>query len=179
MEEAELKYPKEREKIKKLNDLRKLDCKIRGHFLVQTINIEWLIADILTAHFASFKDKHNQLFSYVIQPEIWLKKKIELFKKILDTYYPELSKKYPDLISNLEDINNFRNRIAHSNLDYTDDFINKNYTDRVQYIYYKDGGLKKQMIKKDEFHKKLVICSQTIKQLLQIQYNVRKTNLKD
>jgi len=156
-----------------------IDCNIRGGFLIQTINIEWLIADILTAHFTSFKDKHNQLFSYVIQPEIWLKKKIELFNKILDKYYPEVLKKYPDLIRNLNAIKKFRNMIAHANLDTSEDFFKKNYTDRIQYSYYQDGELKKQMIKIDEFNKKLMMCSKVFKQLLHIQQYVRKTNLKD
>lgn len=164
----------QKERIKLLNQVTSIDYNVRGAFILQTVTIDYLISDILSAHFSNDPDKHNQLYSFLIMPELQFRTKIQVFKKIMKKYYPNLVKRFGDLFKLLEKIRKFRNRVAHAMLDTSEKFLEKRYTDRIRYYYYQDGQKKTQVIKKNEFHNRLAECSQTIKMLIKIQSTVKK-----
>jgi hypothetical protein len=61
-------------------------------------------------------------------------------EKILGIHYPDLSQRYPKLVNDLDKVRRFRNVLVHSMLDTSDEFLAKNYTDRICLISYDERG---------------------------------------
>ena len=161
-----------KEKIKRLSVVVNNDRDVRGGFLIQTSTADHIIADILTAHFTNSIEKHNQLYSYVIMPELNFKKKIEILKKVLKKYYDDLFNE--DLFKSLKKIREFRNRIAHAMIDNSIKFLEGDYQNRLSFVYYQDGIKKRQIITKKEFQDRTDNCSNVLNELQTIQSKILK-----
>lgn len=159
------------EEGKQLQQLYQLAKEIRGPYLDQAITIELLVGDIISQHFCPEEDRRNLFFSLVIS-ELNFFAKIRILEKLLELRYPDLVKKHPTIISELEKVRSFRNRIAHSMLDTSDEFLAKGYTDRIQLDIYKDGKRKQQVVTRAEINERLATCTRLVLVLRDIRKEV-------
>lgn len=162
---------KDSDKGKQLKKITKLENEIRGSYLNQSIHIEGLIGDIISRYFCIEEKRRKLLFSIVItESNLSFHKKVEILKKIIELQYPDMKVAYPTLIDTLEQkIIPFRNRLAHSMLDNSEDFLAKNYPDRIRLTFYKQGLAKSQDITTSDIEKRLGIGFEVVTQLMEIQ----------
>lgn len=157
---------------KQIEDLFKLSADIRGTFLDQSIMIERLIDDIIAKHFCAEEEKRILLFS-LITSRFSFQSRIMALKTVLECCYPQLFEKHRNTIKNLQQIREFRNKIAHSMIDSSIEFLEKKYNDRIRLVVY--GKEKHIVIKKDDMKKRLSDCSKAILALNEIQIKVIKS----
>lgn len=133
----------DKQKNKQLDDLLTLSSTIKGSLLEMAIWMEKIIEDIITIHFCQDEKRRTQFYSLIMNEiHIPFLKKIITLKKLLKIYYPEIYKKYPTLVEDLQNVRNLRNNLVHSTLDNSDEFLAKNYNDRIRLVYFKDGKIK-------------------------------------
>ena len=87
-----------------------------------------------------------------------------------------MKERHPELISKLDNIRLFRNKIAHLPLDTSDEFLEKNYTDRIKFNYYEKGVEKHLVVTEECKQKRLNGCARVILSLLEIQREVKRQN---
>ena len=93
-------------------------------------------------------------------------------EKLLKIGYPDLSQRYPKLINDLDKIRRFRN--ARYMLDTSDEFLAKNYTDRIRLISYDERGQTNYRdISRSEFDERLEDCLDIHFALVDIRAQVR------
>ncbi|GAH13880.1 unnamed protein product, partial [marine sediment metagenome] len=139
-------------KSQQIDHLYDVSKEIRGRFLDQAIPIEMLIDDIISWHFCP-EDTRQSLFFSLVSPKLTFSNKIKILETILQIYYPDLVKKHQNLIKEINKIRDFRNRIAHSLLDASDEFLEKGYNDRIRLVFYRNGEKKHQVITMDNIKK--------------------------
>jgi hypothetical protein len=116
------------------------DMIIRGAYLAHVISIEGLVKDIILYHFCPDEDKRKQFISLILNGRDYTPSGTEILEKVLDIHYHDLTQRYPKLIKDLNKIRQFRNSLAHSMLDTSDEFLAKNYTDRIRLVSNDDRG---------------------------------------
>jgi len=141
---------------------------IRGKFLGQTTGIEMLMNDIITRHFCPKDQSKFALLFSLLAKQHTFHSRIEAFRIILTQCYPNLLKKYPHLLKEIDKIRKFRNKIVHSMLDTSDSFLKK-YNDRIRLDIFKQGKKTQCIVTKADSKKRLVACSKVVKALLEIQ----------
>ena len=161
------------EKFERLEKLHKLSQSIRGAFLDQAIAVEMLCSDIIAQHFCPEVEKRYMFFSLVLSGgSLSFSSKTRIFRSIMKMCYPDLLEKFPELKVSLEKIRKFRNRIAHSMLDSSEEFLDRGYEDRIRVEFYKEGKMRKQVISKSDARKRLAECSKVVVVLTKIQTEV-------
>ena len=115
------------------------DEKTRGPYLFQAIWIDTLLNQIISYYFCTTDLKKQGMLIGLVLNEISFNSKIKYFLKILELY-PKMMVKYPKIETKLDNIRDFRNKIAHSKLDTSSEFLSKkkNY---IRLSYYKNGKL--------------------------------------
>jgi hypothetical protein len=161
----------ENKKKEQLKRLYTLSFDIRGKFLDQTIWIEVLISDILSRFF-SHEEPRQILFFSLVAPKLEFRAKINILSTLLELHYPELLEGYPKLIDDINNIRKFRNKIAHAHLDTTDEFLKKEYTDRIRLIFFKKGKTVTMNLTKEDMGKRLSDCSKVVLALVDLQKKI-------
>jgi len=151
-----------------INRVYNLSKEIRGRFLDQAIPIEMLIDDIISWHFCPEETRRSLFFS-LMAPELTFSTKIKILKAILELRYPDLLKEHPKLIGEIKKIKKLRNKLAHSMLDSSEEFLEKRYDDRIRLIFYKKGEKKHLILKVDDIRERLKACSRVLLALVDIQ----------
>jgi hypothetical protein len=130
------------ERQEKVAKAMKLDMTIRGAYLAQVIPIEELIKDIISYHFCSDEDRRKEFIFLILNGsrDYTFASGIEILEKLLEIHYHDLSERYPKLANDLDKIRRFHNVLAHSMLDTSDEFLAKNYTDRIRLLSYGERG---------------------------------------
>jgi len=154
---------------------------VRGLFLEQAIFIENLIGDIISWHFCPDEDRRNLFFSLIINnPDFTFSSKIKVLRQLLKLRYPELDKKCPEVIKELEKVIKFRNKVAHRMLDSSEQFLAKKLTDRIQLVYFKDGQEKHEVVTVKDMQERLKACSRLVLTIVDIQKEViQRVQVKD
>ena len=116
------------------------DEKTRGQYLFQAIWIDTLLNQIISYYFSPTDQKKQGMLVGLVLNDISFNSKIKYFLKILESY-PEMMKKFPKIETKLENIRDFRNKIAHSKLDTSEEFLSKK-RNHIRLSYYKNGLLK-------------------------------------
>lgn len=160
-----------KEESQQLKLLCELSTEIRGKFLDQAIPIEWIIDDIISQHFCPEETRRMLYFSSV-PPELTFFSKTRIFKTILEICYPDLLEKHHNVMKEIEKIRNFRNKIAHSILEATPNFLKNGYNDRIRLGYYEKGEKKCLVVKKEDIKEKLKACSRVLIALKDVQKEV-------
>lgn len=159
------------ELVKQADVEYKLATRIRAPFLEQAIVIDRLIADIISQHFCPDEEKRTLFFSLITNGiTLSFHASINVFEKLLKLCYPDLYEKH--LFKKLDTIRNFRNRIAHSMLDTSEEFLAKGYTDRIRLVVHMDGKQKHQTITNKDINERLGKCTEVILALVNIQKEV-------
>jgi len=123
--------------IKQMGFVLKFDEKTRGAYLFQAIWIDTLLNQIIACHFCSTDYKKQGMLTGLILNELTFSSKIRYFLRILESY-PEIASKHPNIKKKLENVREFRNKVAHSKLDTSGEFLSKK-TNYIRLIYFKNG----------------------------------------
>jgi len=174
-----MKKLNQREIWERLDKLYKRDVKYRGRVLTLSITIEHILSEIISHHFCSNEYQRNLMFSLILtESGLMFKKKILIFKKLMELQYSDLLKKYPELVDSLEDVRDFRNKLAHFMLDTSEETIRKNAKEQINLIYHKNGRKHPITISKDKFFKKWEACNTVIKTLIKVRKEVEQRSKK-
>jgi hypothetical protein len=160
---------------RQLVQLFELAQRIRAPFLELAISIEKVIEDIIAQHFCPEENRRILFFSLVINgTDLTFSSKIRILERLLELCYPDIIKKYPKLIDEIQKVRRFRNRIAHAMLDSTETFLSQKHTDRIQLTYHEDGQTKHQIITIPEKNVRLKEGLKVLMALNEIQEEVIK-----
>lgn len=122
----------------------------RGRIIDSTISLEMKLAGLLSEFFNRDEIKRKFMLSSIFtNSDLSFSSKAHIFSEILNQFYPELLAMYPGLSEDLTTLINLRNRIDHSMIDTSPEFIKHRYSDRIQLIFFKEG-LRSQMVITDE-----------------------------
>ncbi|MCV0372402.1 MAG: hypothetical protein K5793_02480 [Nitrosarchaeum sp.] len=154
---------------KKIQFYHDLDVKSRGSFLIQANWIESDIDGILALAFCGNNKSNLDLIRSTLLKRLTFDAKIDSLNKIIKLRYKGMGEKdvktkplFDNLANNLETIRKFRNKLAHSSLSLTDDFITKDPKDRIPIRTYDDGKEKYLEIMKKEIEDKLAVTTEIL-----------------
>jgi len=110
-----------------------------------TTNIEAVIQSVIASHFSrSFED--HCLFCHLFFGQdvgIFYAKIIKIFKKFLESLYPDFLKQNPTLMIKLEEVGRYRNKFAHS-MTPTDGDLKKLIGKKYFILQFIDRGLERE-----------------------------------
>lgn len=113
--------------------------KVTGEYIFQAVWIERILKDIISYHVSNSPKSRAFLFSIVLK-EISFNSKIRIFLELLNEI-PEITKNHPNLKKRLDNVREFRNILAHDQLDTSVKFLktNPNY---IRFRHFKNGKVK-------------------------------------
>jgi len=124
----------------------------RGRVLNTAAVIERDIA-LIIAHYFCTDEKKLFFFSEVATSHFFsFRSKIMILKKILKKDYQFFLENCPNLLGNLEKVKNYRNVIAHSTLDVTDDALKRKPEKGIGFIRYQDGSRSVNVLSEIDFN---------------------------
>jgi hypothetical protein len=150
-----------------------LDTQIRGGCLTQALWAEMFVGDSIAIHFA-FDQERRLLLGSLVLDLMGFAIKVRIFGKLLQIKYPEILKQHPNLLNQLDSMRILRNRMAHSTLDTSDEWVNEEHADCIRLVYNKDGQRKKLIMTLDDVKKKLADGSQLILALMDARKEIHK-----
>ena len=112
---------------------------LRGRFLNYVAVIERDMAVILTEYFCTADESKRELFFEKVAERLSLQKKKEIFIDIVKNDYPLYWDKNKELLRNLDKIQQFRNKLAHSVIDVSDDALARPIEEGVGFIQWNKG----------------------------------------
>jgi len=90
-----------------------------------------------------------------------------------------MAKEYRDIFKQINEVIQFRNKLAHCLLDVSEEFLAKKYTDRIQLLYYDSKGRKVLIeITDTQIREKLKNCTSIIAKLTEIRSKIDKSKNK-
>ena len=163
--------------FEQLKRLYKRSQEIRGSILDQAIWIERIIEDIISYEFfpdEKEQDKRMKMLSFVLNiRDLTFSSKVETLERLLRMSHSNIISNHPALLPTLNKIRKLRNRLAHSALDTSEEFLAKHHEDRIQIFFYEDGREKKQVLTLREVQERLKECSEIIHELATVRDEVR------
>ena len=127
----------------KLDASRKLHERaryLRGRFLNSVAVIERDIAVILTEYFCTIDEEKRELFFEKVAEKFSLQKKKEILIEIVKKDYPRYWEENKEFLNSLQQIQEFRNKLAHSVLDVSDEALQRPLEEGVGFIQWKNGA---------------------------------------
>ena len=137
------------EKIKAAEKLHERARYLRGRFLNSVAVIERDIAVILTEYFCTVDEEKRELFYRKVAEKFSLQKKKEILIDIVKNDYPRYWEENKKFLIDLGDIQEFRNKLAHSVLDVSDEALARPLEKGVGFVQWKEG----EPISDEEFNK--------------------------
>lgn len=160
---------------KQIDKQYQLDREIRGSILEQAITIEGFVEDIIAIHFCPDLERRYLLHSLIISvPHLGFPSKVKILEGLLRICYPDLLQKFPKGIDELDKVRRFRNRIAHSALDTTPEWLANKFADRIRLLYYKDGRREQQVVTLDDVKERQIAFSKLVLDLSDIWFEVSR-----
>lgn len=126
----------------KLYNVQKIHEKARyyrGRFLNHVAVIEHELAKLLTEYFCNYNKEKQELFFENIAEEFTLEKKKVLIFKIVQKDYPEYWKDNKNFLTRLDKIQSFRNKLANSIVDVSEEALNRPIEDGISFINWNKG----------------------------------------
>ena len=127
---------------KNVTAARKIHAKardFRGRFLNNVAVIERQIAVILTEYFCSVDEAKRELFFEKVAERISLQRKKEILIEIVKTDYPRYWEENKEILENLQVIQEFRNKLAHSVVDVSEEALARPIEEGVGFVQWKKG----------------------------------------
>lgn len=112
---------------------------LRGRFLNSVAVIEHDIAVILTEHFCTADEGKRELFFSKVAENLSLHKKKEILVEIVKADYPRYWQENKEFLNSLQQIQEFRNKLAHSVLDVSDEALSRPLEEGVGFVQWKKG----------------------------------------
>jgi hypothetical protein len=165
------------EEGKKLGALYQKDNVLRGAYLVQTIGIEGIIGDIIALSLCPNEDSRSLFTSLILNyREFTFEGKYQILKRLMELKYPTIVNKHKDIFRQINTVKEFRNKLAHWMLDTSDQFLAKNYTDRIQLEHYDSKGHRGTIeITDTDIREKLKNCSGLLIKLMEIRSEITQS----
>lgn len=114
-------------------------CYLRGRFLNSVAVIERDISVILTDYFCTEDESKRELFFAKVAEKLSLQKKKEILIEIVKADYPRYWEEKKEFLNSLEQIQEFRNKLAHSVLDVSDEALERPLEKGVGFVQWKKG----------------------------------------
>ena len=133
MDEA---YKKKMRAAEKLHEKARY---LRGRFLNSVAVIERDIAAILTEYFCTIDEEKRGLFFTKVAEKLSLQKKKEILIEIVKADYPRYWEENKEFLNSLQQIQEFRNKLAHSVLDVSDEALARPLEEGVGFIQWRKG----------------------------------------
>jgi hypothetical protein len=112
---------------------------LRGRFLNSVAVVERDIAKILTEYFCTVDETKRELFFEKVAEKLSLQRKREILIEIVKNDYPRYWEKNNKFLTDLQQIQEFRNKLAHSVLDVSDDALARPLKDGVSFVQWNKG----------------------------------------
>jgi len=112
---------------------------LRGRFLNTVAVIERDIAVILTEYFCTADEGKRELFFGKMAEKLSLQKKKEILIEIVRNDYPLYWEENKEILDHLHDIQEFRNKLAHSTIDVSDEALSRPIEEGVGFIQWRKG----------------------------------------
>jgi len=112
---------------------------LRGRFLNSVAVIERDIAIILNEYFCTVNECKRELFFTKVAEKLSLQKKKKILIEIVKNDYPRYWESQKQFLISLEKIQQFRNKLAHSVLDVSDEALSRPLEEGVGFIQWKKG----------------------------------------
>jgi hypothetical protein len=114
---------------------------LRGRFLNSVAVIERDIAAILTEYFCTIDEAKRELFFIKVAEKLSLQKKKEILIEIVKADYPKYWGENKEFLNSLHQIQELRNKLAHSVLDVSDEALARPIEEGVGFIQWQKGVL--------------------------------------
>lgn len=162
-----------------MNFLFSQSAKFRGKVIDITIFLEMTLGQILADYFAKDSIKSTTLNAYVFD-RMQLSLKFNLFKKILKNKHLKIWNKFQKELKEISELIDFRNNLAHSMLDSSEEYINsilkkakelkfeQANLNEIQINYFTDNDFKEEKIKQTQIDDYYTNCSKKIKLIQEI-----------
>ncbi len=112
---------------------------LRGGFLSSVAVIERDIAVILTEYFCKEDENKRELFFGKVVEKLSLQKKKEILIDIVKNDYPKYWEDNKEILTELQTIQEFRNKLAHSVVDVSDEALLRPIEEGVGFVQWKKG----------------------------------------
>ncbi len=112
---------------------------LRGRFLNYVAVIERDIAVILTEYFCTEDENKRELFFEKVARKLPLHSKKEILIDIVKNDYPRYWEENKEILTDLQNIQEFRNKLAHSIIDLSDDALLRPIEEGVGFVQWKKG----------------------------------------
>ena len=112
---------------------------LRGRFLNSVACIERDIAVILTKYFCTEDENKQILFFEKVAEKFSLQKKKEILIDIVKNDYPRYWEENKEFLKDLQNIQEFRNKLAHSVIDVSDEALAKPIEEGVGFVQWRTG----------------------------------------
>ncbi len=112
---------------------------LRGRFLNSVAVIERDIAVILTEYLCTEDEFKRDLFFNKVAGKFSLNKKKEILIEIVKNDYPRYWEEHKQFLIDLQSIQEFRNKLAHSVVDISDEALGRSIEEGVGFVQWKKG----------------------------------------
>lgn len=151
-----------------LGKIYEWSVRVRGAFMDQTIWLDTIITGLLVLYFTEDAKKQSVLGEALTGRDFSFSARIELLEKVVKLSFPAFVNAQHDLFTKLDEIRRFRNRLAHAQLDTSDEFLAKG-GEQIRLAFYENGEEKHQIITFADVRVRLAECSQVLLQLVELQ----------
>lgn len=112
---------------------------LRGRFLNSVAVIERNIAVLLTEYFCTEDEAKRELFFTKVAENLSLQRKKEILIEIVKNDYPRYWEEHKQFLHDLKNIQELRNKLAHSILDVSDEALLRPIDQGVGFVQWKRG----------------------------------------
>jgi hypothetical protein len=112
---------------------------LRGSFLNSVAVIEREIAVILTEYFCTTDECKRDIFYRKVAERLSLQKKKEILVEIVKSDYPRYWEENKQFLNDLQKIQEFRNKLAHSILDVSESALSRPIEEGIGFIQWNSG----------------------------------------
>jgi hypothetical protein len=128
------------DKMREATRIHTAASEIRGRILNAAAVVDLLISKLLAGYFSQYESKYSLLLSDVFTAHyMGLRTKSNLLKKIVKMEFQDYLKHYPNAFEDLDELMNFRNKLAHATIDVTESALNNGPDIKVGFVFFQDG----------------------------------------
>ena len=125
----------------------------RGRLIDASISVDMRLAEIFTNFFNQDEIKRRFMYSSIFtNSELSFSSKTKILSELVTKFYPDVLDLFPDILEDLTQVAHLRAMVDHSMVDSTHDFLKNRYSDRIQFIYLREGQPQKTIITDEDFN---------------------------
>ena len=117
----------------------------RGRLINASISLETRLAEI----FAKFNQDESSILT---NSELSFSSKTEILSELIAKFYPDVLDLFADILQDVTQVIQLRTIVDHSMVDSSQDFLKNRYSDRIQFIYIREGQPQKMIITDEDFN---------------------------